>query len=104
MTIWKVSGQSEKFLKCPESFQTGKFLDNLEGLDKFGKSPDSLERQRYVITWSNALKLTTNKVAIKYDLLVAIMIIHFWNLCHKIDLRTFGICRGNDLRTSSGKF
>ena len=64
-TVSKVFGQSGRFQDGQESFQIvqkvsrqpGKFLDNLEGYNQFGKFPDSLERQRYVITWTKSLKL-----------------------------------------------
>ena len=96
--IWKVSEQSV-------NFQPGNFLYNLEVYNQSGKFLDSLERQRYVNTWTKSLKLATNKVCKKCNILVAITIYallayvsrkrftHFWHLC-----------RGNDLRALSGKF
>ena len=96
--IWKVS-------KLSGNFQPGKTLYNLEVYNQSGKFLDSLERQRYVNTWTKSLKLATNKVCKKCNILVAITIYallafmsrkrftHFWYLC-----------RGNDLRALSGKF
>ena len=66
-TVWKVSGKP------------GKFLDNLEGLQPICK------RQRYVITWTKSLKLTTNKVCQK------IINNDFWRFCRESESRTFGI-------------
>ena len=62
-TVWKVSVQSGKVLNNLEGFelilnvsgQPRKFLDNLEGLQPIWK------RQRYVITWTKSLKLSTSK-------------------------------------------
>ena len=75
--IWKVSEQSV-------NFQPGNFLYNLEVYNQSGKFLDSLERQRYVNTWTKSLKLATNKVAKE-------RFMHFWRLCRESDLRTFGI-------------
>ena len=65
--IWKVSEQSV-------NFQPGNFLYNLEVYNQSGKFPDSLECQRYVNTWTKSLKLVTNKVCKKCNILVAIAI------------------------------
>ena len=100
--IWKVSELSG-------NFQPGKFLYNLEVYNQSGKFPDSLERQRYVDMDMDMDKITEvshqQSLQTKCKMLVAIAIYallafmsqkrftHFWHLC-----------RGNDLRTSSGKF
>ena len=94
--IWKVSEQSV-------NFQPGNFLYNLEVYNQSGKFLDSLERQRYVNTWTKSLKLATNKVCKKCNVAITIYALlafmsrkqftHFWHLC-----------RGNDLRALSGKF
>ena len=85
-TVWKLSGNSEKFSESLESFwtiwkdfnQSGKFLDSLECFwtiwkvyNQLGKFPDTLERQRYVITWTQSLEvIATNKFPTKCDVLV----------------------------------
>ena len=68
--IWKVSEQSG-------NFQPGNFLYNLEVYNQSGKFLDSLERQRYVNTWTKSLKSATNKVCKKCNILVAITIYAF---------------------------
>ena len=65
--IWKVS-------KLSGNFQPGKTLYNLEVYNQSGKFLDSLERQRYVNTWTKSLKSATNKVCKKCNILVAITI------------------------------
>ena len=87
-TDWKVSGESGKFynsVKYNIIYTVGKvselsreFPDSLESFwtiwkvyNQLGKFPDTLERQRYVITWTQSLEvIATNKFPTKCDVLV----------------------------------
>ena len=103
-TVWKVLELSKKFPLSLESFWTIWKVYN-----QFGKFPDSLERQRYVTSWTKSLKLY---LPTKFQKNVM-----YLSTCRNKDLCTFGvyvakaicalfayICRGNDLRSSSGNF
>ena len=124
LTVWKVSGQSEKFLKSLESFRTvekvsgqsEKFPDNMEKfltvwkvLGQSGKFPDSLESfqtAQKVYRQSGKKKLLFSTVSLHKSMEPYRYTINLFFVCAWVDeyklsksWRYIKTCRENNLRT-----